>query len=59
MYDHVSLIRSKNLDFSKLLDVKGFFSNLMNKIEISFDDLSFDFFKKKVNQETGDVQILS
>jgi hypothetical protein len=59
LYDHVSLIRSKNLDFSKLLDVKGFFSNLMNKIEISFDDLSFDFFKKKVNHETGDVQILS
>jgi hypothetical protein len=56
----VSLIRSKNLDFSKLLDVKGFFSNLMNKIELSFDDLNFDFFKRKnTEQETGDVQSLS
>jgi hypothetical protein len=45
LYDHLSLIRSKNLDFSKLLNAKDFVSYLMNKIELSFDNLRLNFFK--------------
>jgi hypothetical protein len=58
LYDHVSLIRSKNLDFSKLLNAKDFVSYLMNKIELSFDNLRLNFFKWN-EPEDNDVEVLS
>jgi hypothetical protein len=59
LYDHVSLIRSKNLDFSKLLAVKDFVSYVMNKIELSFDDLHLNFFKWNESEEGNDIEVLS
>jgi hypothetical protein len=57
LYNHVTLIKSKCLDFSKLLEFKSFVSYLMDKIELSFDSLSFDFFKWSNVDE--DVQVNS
>jgi hypothetical protein len=51
LLEHITLIKSKNLDFSKLLDFWGFVSYFKNKIKNSFDGLNIKFFKKESSED--------
>ena len=51
LLEHITLIKSKNLDFSKLLDFWGFVSYFKNKMKNSFDGLNIKFFKKESSED--------
>ena len=51
LLEHITLIKSKNLDFSKLLDFWGFVSYFKNKIKNSFDGLNIKFFIKESSED--------
>jgi hypothetical protein len=51
LLEHITLIKSKNLDFSKLLDFWGFVSYFKNKMKNSFDGLNIKFFKKELSED--------